>query len=96
MNSGGRLSDQHCSRVLVLCSGNSHVHELRPGRFKDGSCLLNFHFGRQATIVSVLIKLQSLPELSDSILKQLLFGIQGSGCEVINCQIGVHGQIHHR
>ena len=82
--------------MLVLCPGNSHIHELRPRGFKNRSSLLNLHFGSQSALISFFIELQCLLVLRDRVLQQLLFGIEGSRREVINRQIGVHRQIHHR
>src|SRR4029077_5706253 len=82
--------------MLELRSGNAYIHELRPGGLKDCSRLLNLYFGSQSTLITVFIELQCSLVLYDGVLKQLLFRIEGSGGEVINREIGVHGQVHHR
>ena len=80
--------------MLVLGSGDPDIDHLRPGCFQYCPGLLHVDLGSKPSLIAVLIQIQSLLVLSDSIPQQLFFGVQAACGEVIHRQVRVHTQVH--
>ena len=80
--------------MLVLRAGNSNIDGLCASGLKLGLGLLDLDVGGNASCIAALDQLQGLLILGNGRIQKLLFGIQEAGLEIVQGQLGMHGQVH--